>query len=428
MKALNALRGAVPAGALDGRLREVYGCAAAELPRERKRLSALLDDYAAAFGPDGEAGLCSGPGRTELGGNHTDHQHGHILAAAVDLDAVACAGISGDGAARIRSAGYPEMTVDLRALTPQESERGRSAALVRGVAAYLSAHGWPVGGFNACAVSDVPPGSGLSSSAAYEVLVGTIFNHLFCGDAVPPVELALAGQYAENVFFGKPCGLMDQLASAVGGAVSVDFLDPARPVVERVPWDAESHGYALCVIDSGGSHAGLTDEYAAIPGEMGAVARFFGKSVLRQVDEAAFWARLDAVRGACGDRAALRAVHFFAENALAPRQARALLAGDFEEYLRLVRLSGRSSALHLQNLSCTGRPREQAVPLAIAAAEHLLDGAGAVRVHGGGFAGTVQAYVPQERREEFRAGMAALLGRDCCRFLRVRPAGGAALT
>ena len=427
MELWSELRRELSAGALDGRLREVYGCGDRELPEKRARLESLMDRYAGQFGKDGTAGLFSGPGRTEMGGNHTDHQHGRVLAAAVDLDAAACAGPSGADAVRIRSEGYPDVTVDLSDLSPREGERETSAALVRGVAARMAELGYHPGGFDACVVSSVLGGSGLSSSAAFEVLIGVIFNHLFCGDSLSMVELAQIGQYAENRYFGKPCGLMDQLTSAVGGVVSIDFADPAAPVVEQIACDPASYGYALCIVDSGGSHMDLTAEYAAIPGEMGAAAAVFGRRWLREVPEEEFWASLPTVRQAAGDRAALRAIHFFADNALAPRQAEKLKKGDFEGFLQDVRASGVSSALHLQNLSCADRPEQQAVPVAIALAEHLLAGKGAVRVHGGGFAGTVQAYVPLDRTEEFRRGMERVLGPGCCHFLRIRPVGGAVL-
>lgn len=427
MNGWNTLREQLSGGGLDGRLLEVYGCGAAGLPRERQRLADLMGEYAAAFGTAGSVGLFSGPGRTELGGNHTDHQHGCVLAAAVDLDAIACAGPNGTNTVRIRSAGYPEVTVELDGLTPKSEERETSAALVRGIAARLAELGHAPGGFNACVSSSVLGGSGLSSSAAYEVLMGVIMNHLFCADALSMVQLAQIGQYAENRFFGKPCGLMDQLTSAVGGVVSIDFADPAAPVVEQVACDIGGYGYALCIIDSGASHADLTDEYAAIPGEMGAVAAYFGKEHLREVEEGAFWAAFPQLRTRLSHRALLRAIHFFEENALAPQQAQALRQGDFDGFLAMVERSGQSSALHLQNLSCSGRSAEQAVPLAIAAAKHLLRGCGAVRVHGGGFAGTVQAYVPLAQTESFRAGMEALLGQGCCHFLRIRPVGGAVL-
>jgi len=423
MDTLSVLRERLAAGGLDARLGEIYGCAGGELARTRARLLRLADEYGARFG-ETEAGFFSGPGRTELGGNHTDHQRGCVLAGAVSLDAAACAGKNGGGVIRIRSEGYPETAVALDSLAPRPEERETTAALVRGMAARAAALGYEIGGFDAVVSSDVPGGSGLSSSAAFEVLTGVILNELFCGGALGPVAIAQAGQFAENEYFGKPSGLMDQLASAVGGAAAMDFRDPDAPRAEKLNVDFEAAGYALCVVDSGADHAGLTGEYAAVPAEMRAVAALFGKEVLRQVDEADFWRELPRVRAEAGDRAALRAMHFFADNGFARREAQALKDGDIAAYLALVRRSGLSSATRLENLYCPARPREQAIPVALAAAEHLLGGEGAVRVHGGGFAGTIQAYVPLGMKEAFRTGMEAALGRGCCRWLRIRPAGG----
>lgn len=427
MNTLSALRGELELGKWDNRLFEIYGCTAGELACKHPRLIHLLDDYESAFGSQGQVGLYSGPGRTELGGNHTDHQHGRVLAAAVELDTIACAGPNDDPIIHILSHGYPEIAVDTRVLSPVEREQGTSAALVRGIAARIVQLGYPVGGFRAYIHSNVPGGSGLSSSAAYEVLIGVILNDLYCGGALTPVQIAQIGQYAENTFFGKPCGLMDQLTSAVGGIVSIDFQHPGQPMVRKLDTSLSTSGYALCIIDSGADHADLTDEYASIPREMGAVAQYLGKPVLREVDESQFWAKLPVLREAVGDRAVLRAIHFFADNRLAEEEAQALEQGDFSCFLSLVECSGLSSALHLQNLSCTTHPQEQALPIAIAAARHLLGSQGAVRVHGGGFAGTIQAYVPQDRMESFRSGMELVLGKGCCHFLRVRPAGGAVL-
>lgn len=423
---VRTLRERLTRGDLDEKLTPVYGAGLGGRLARRK-LETLLDDYARLFGEDGPAGIFSAPGRTELGGNHTDHQHGCVLAAAVNLDAAACAGPSGTREVRISSQGYPEVRMDLSELAPQSAEQGTSAGLVRGIAARFRELGYPVDGFHACIRSDVLGGSGLSSSAAYEVLIGVIFSHLFCGGLVDAVSVAQIGQWAENRYFGKPCGLMDQLTSSVGGIVGIDFADPDAPEVERLDVDLAAQGYTLCIIDSGADHMDLTDEYAAIPAEMGAVARFFGKSVLREVDEPEFWAKLSAVRARAGDRAVLRAMHFFTDNLLAQQQVSALRQGEFGRFLDLVRRSGQSSAEQLQNLSCPSAPRAQAVPVTIGAARHYLSGLGAVRVHGGGFAGTVQAYVPLESTESFRCGMERVLGTGCCHFLKFRSAGGVRL-
>ncbi len=417
------------AGAYDKRLSHIYCCHGPDLAEHRARVSGAVTAYMAAFSapPDAPVSLFSGPGRTELGGNHTDHQHGRVLAASVNLDMLAVAAPNGGMTIRVQSEGYPALAVDLSVLTPQPGEEGTSAALIRGVAAQMAAAGHRLHGFNAYLTSAVPAGSGLSSSAAYEVLMGVILNHLFCDGAFGPVELAQMGQTAENQFFGKPCGLMDQMACAVGGAVAIDFQDPAHPVVERVGFDFPAAGYALCIINSGADHADLTDEYAAITREMGGVAAAFGKTVLRDVDETAFRSRIPALRHSLGDRAILRAIHFFSDNRRAGEEAAALSRGDFEGFLALIRSSGLSSALHLQNTWAAPNPRQQAIPLAIAAAEELLAGQGAVRVHGGGFAGTIQAFVPYDLLSRFKEGMEALLGENMCHVLSIRPEGGCVL-
>lgn len=428
MKTLRNLQNELCSGEYDSRLAKIYGCELCLAHEKRERLLSLLARYETTFGVADCVGLFSGPGRTELGGNHTDHQHGHILAAAVELDTVACAGCSGSNEVHIISEGYPDLILSAAEHDPIPAEEGTSAALVRGILARIAEMGFAVAGFHAVVDSNVLGGSGLSSSAAYEVLIGVIVNHLFCADSLTMIQIAQIGQYAENVYFGKPCGLMDQLTSAVGGVVSIDFGDPASPVVTKLALSPESYGYALCIIDSGADHADLTEEYAAIPHEMGQVARYFGKSVLREVDEHTFWQAIPVLRATAGDRAVLRAIHYFTDNRFAEEEAAALHTGDFRSFLSLVRCSGLSSALNLQNLSCSKYPKEQGIPVALATAEHLLNGKGAVRIHGGGFAGTVQAYVPLEEMDSFRAGMEAVLGAGCCHFLHLRPTGGVVLS
>lgn len=424
MKKQSILAAELEEGALDARLTAIYGCKKTELPQKRERLLALMDTFEKNYGADREVGLYSTPGRTEMGGNHTDHQHGRVLAAAIDLDVIACASKSDSMTVRVLSEGYPEIVIDLSVCQPQKEEEGTTAALIRGVAAKIREIGYPVAGFDACVTSEVLSGSGLSSSAAFEVLIGVIVNDMFCEGTLTQVQLAQIGQYAENVFFGKPCGLMDQLASAVGGIVSIDFADPAEPIVNRLDYDLSASGHALCIIDSGADHADLTDEYAAIPNEMKQVAAFFGKQFLREVEFEEFWANIAKIRKQTGDRAVLRAIHFYTDNLLALKQAQALEKEDFYGFLALVQFSGKSSAEYLQNLYCASQPEAQAVVLTIAAACRLLEGKGAVRVHGGGFAGTVQAYVPFDLIEKFRAGMEMILGEGCCHFLTVRPGGG----
>ena len=367
--------------------------------------------------------IFSAPGRTELGGNHTDHQHGLVLAAAVTLDTKAAAAENNDGCIRVMSEGYAPVTVRLNELEMQPEERNTTAALVRGVAAGFVRRGYGVRGFDAYVVSDVLPGSGLSSSAAFEVLIGTVINAL-SGGALSPAEIARIGQYAENEYFGKPSGLMDQTASAVGGIVAIDFADPGAPVITPVEFDFAGCGYALCIIDSGADHTELTEEYAAITNELKAVCRVFGKEHLREVDEHEFYARIAEVRRAAGDRAALRAAHVFNENKRCAVETAALGNGDFERFLQLVTESGRSSWMYLQNVIPTGSTARQELAFALLLCERLLGGRGAFRVHGGGFAGTVQAFVPVDMLENFRAGIDAVLGAGSCHVLSIRREGG----
>ncbi|MBE5784879.1 MAG: galactokinase [Clostridiales bacterium] len=365
------------------------------------------------------------PGRTELGGNHTDHQHGHVLAAAVDLDTRAAVRRNGTGTIHIHSEGYTPFAVDLTRLSPVSEERFTSAALVRGIAAKFKALGCPMekAGFDACLSSGVPPGSGLSSSAAFEVLIALIFNALFFANSLSPEDLAKIGQYAENEFFGKPCGLMDQMACALGGVVAIDFADPAAPKAERIAFDLSRFGYALFIIDSGAGHADLTSEYAAITDELRAVSRFFGKEHLRHVGKEAFYGALPRLRRETGDRAVLRAMHFFEEDARAVREAEALKAGDIGGFLSLVRESSRSSAIYLQNIVPGGQVKNQELLFTLALAESVLCGAGAVRVHGGGFGGTAQAFVPLTHADRFQSKIETVLGDGSCRRLSFRAAG-----
>ena len=363
--------------------------------------------------------LFSAPGRTEIGGNHTDHQLGRVLAGAVNLETVAAVAENGENVIRVLSEGYPLCEIDLDDLAIRPEEFGTTKALIRGVAAGTGLKK----GFDAYVTSTVLPGSGLSSSAAFEVLLGAIASRLSGAD-LTAVEIAQLGQRVENDYFGKPSGLMDQMASSVGGIITIDFADPDRPVIEHLDFDFAACGHALCIIDSGADHANLTDEYAAIPRDMKAVAALFGKEVLRQVNPAEFFARLSEVRAAVGDRAVMRAMHFFTDNQRVADQVSALKAGNFEEFLRLVNESGRSSWLYLQNVVPAGYTAHQELAVALALADHLLDGRGACRVHGGGFAGTIQAFVPMDMLEDFRAGMEAVLGEGSCHVLSIRPEGG----
>ncbi len=384
----------------------------------------MLDaGFSAAFGSMPER-YFSAPGRTEIGGNHTDHQRGRVLAAAVNLDTVAAVRLNGTDQIRILSKGYPMCEVDVKELQPKEEEINTTPALIRGVVARFVQLGCVVKGFDAYCESTVLPGSGLSSSAAYEVLVGTILNHMFFEKRVSQAEVAQIGQYAENVFFGKPCGLMDQTASAVGNLVSIDFYDKGNPKIQSLMFDFASCKHALCIIDTHASHADLTDEYAAIPNEIKAICAHFGKEVLTQIEEEEFFASIPVLREKCGDRAVLRAVHFYQENARVPKQVAALEEGDFDTFLKLIKESGYSSYMYLQNVIPAGYKEHQDVAVALAMCEYFLNGRGAYRVHGGGFAGTVQAFVPFDILDHFVAGMDGFLGEGSCHVLSIRPQGG----
>lgn len=394
-----------------------------KLAVQPQELKPLIDGFFAAFGGTPER-FFSAPGRTEIGGNHTDHQRGRVLAGAVNLDTRAAVRCNGTGSIRILSKGYPMSVVDLAVLTPQPEEVNSTPALIRGVAARFTELGCKVQGFDAYVESTVLPGSGLSSSAAFEVLVGTIINHLFFEGKVSQPEIAMIGQYAENVFFGKPCGLMDQTASAVGGMVTIDFAEKDNPDIQPVAFDFAACGHALCIIDSGADHADLTDEYAAVTLEFKALCAHFGKEVLTQVPEADFYAQIPALRAKCGDRAVMRGIHEYEENKRVTQQVNALRTGDFEEFLRLIKESGYSSYMYLQNVIPAGYIQHQDMAVALGLCQHYLQGRGAYRVHGGGFAGTVQAFVPFELLDSFRAGIDSALGAGACHILSIRPEGG----
>ncbi len=365
----------------------------------------------------------SAPGRAEIGGNHTDHQHGCVLAAAIQLETKAEVRLNDTDRIRIVSEGYPHTEICLSDLAVHPEEKNTTAALVRGVAAAFAARGCRLAGFDASIMSTVLPGSGLSSSAAFEVLLGRILNGLFFDGRMSPAEIARIGQYAENIYFGKPCGLMDQMASSLGGLVFLDFADPAQPIAEAVEFSFAEHGYTLCTVDSGADHAGLTADYAAIPQEMHAVAACFGKDVLREVDEQAFYCELPRLRRAAGDRAVLRAMHFFDEDQRVRRQVQALREGQLQAFLDGVNASGDASWELLQNLTPPGAVEHQSMALTLALCRRLLGGAGAVRVHGGGFAGTVLAFVPDDRMAAFSAGIAQTLGPNACCPLQIQSDG-----
>ena len=418
MKSIPVWKQELSDGVHAARLASLYCCAPAETASEAARYAAVLDGLEKTFGSHAEAGLYSAPGRTEIGGNHTDHQHGRVLAGSVNIDMIAAAAPNDKNQLRVQSEGYDLCVIDLNDLEARKEEENTTAALQRGA---------KLAGLDVYISSNVPKGSGVSSSAAFEVLIGVILNDCFMTEKVSPIAIAQIGQWAENVYFGKPCGLMDQMASSVGNIITIDFASPAKPVVEPVAVDFSKAGLALCILDSGADHADLTDEYAAIPAECRAVAAVCGGEVLRDVPFETFLAKLPECRRQCGDRAVLRAFHVYADNDRVAKQVAALHDGDFDTFLCLVNESGRSSWEYLQNVIPAGYKEHQEVGVTIAAAKHLLGDKGAVRVHGGGFAGTVQAFVPVEMLDEFKAGMEAILGEGRCHVLSIRPEGGAVL-
>lgn len=387
-----------------------------------KRYYALVNAFSETYG-DGDLRLFSAPGRTEIGGNHTDHQHGRVLAGTVDLDIIAVVRPASEPRIRITSPGYGEIDVSLDRTDPDPKEEGSPAALVRGMAAGFTQRGISVHGFDACTDSLVYPGSGLSSSAAFGVLVGIILREL-CGCDIGMTEIAKLAQKAENRWFGKPCGLMDQLTCAVGGLVAIDFEDPSEPKVEKLDLDLAAFGYVLCITGPIGSHADLTEAYADVPREMGIVAEAMGKKYLREIPPADFYAAMPDLLNTCPDRAILRAIHFFTDNDRVSLQADALRRGDFAAFLNLINESGRSSYQYLQNVYHEG---EQRLAVALAESERVLMGAGACRIHGGGFAGTIQAFIPSDMAAEYSGAMERLFGHGVCRTLSIRPIGATAI-
>ncbi len=401
----------------------LYGTKKEVLSAQKKRYETAVEKFTELYPEREDIYLYSAPGRTEIGGNHTDHQHGCVLAAAVQLDVLGVVAFHEDGVIRVCSEGYHPFTVELSDLSVQDGEKG-SAAIVRGIVARFAALGAKVGGFDLYCTSDVLAGSGISSSAAFETLIGTIIDLHYNDGKAGAVEIAKIGQYAENVYFGKKCGLMDQMASSVGGLVFIDFADTEAPVIEPFAFDFEQAGYCICVTDTGGNHVNLTPDYVAVREEMESVAAQFGKEYLRQVDETDFYRELPGLRATCSDRAILRAMHFFGDNHRAREEAEALREGNVDKFLSLVQESGNSSEALLQNLYSTSTPTEQAIPFGVAVSKRILNGKGAVRVHGGGFAGTIQAFVPLALAESYVTEMERIFGAGACYVFRIRPVGG----
>ena len=427
MKSVSAWKQELAAGVHAARLASLYCCTPEETPAQAARYTAVLNGLETTFGAHTEAGLYSAPGRTEIGGNHTDHQHGRVLAGSVNIDMIAAAAPNSLNQLRVQSEGYDLCVIDLADLAARKEEENTTISLLRGECEAFRQRGAALSGLDVYISSNVPKGSGVSSSAAFEVLIGVILNDCFMTDKVSPIAIAQIGQWAENVYFGKPCGLMDQMASSVGNIITIDFADTAHPDVEPVQVDFSKAGLALCILDSGADHADLTDEYAAIPAECRAVAAVCGGEVLRDVPFADFIAKLPECRKQCGDRAVLRAFHIYADNDRVAKQVAALRNNDFVTFLQLVNESGLSSWDYLQNVIPAGYKEHQEVAVTIAAAKHFLGGKGAVRVHGGGFAGTVQAFVPVELLADFKKNMEAVLGESRCHVLSIRPEGGAVL-
>ena len=411
-------------GELDDSLKYLY-CSNDDVSFYRERLLGLIDGYGEIFGETDEISLFSAPGRTEIGGNHTDHQHGCIIAGSVNLDVIAAVSFNNENVVRIKSKGYPMDEIDLNDLDIHEEEYDKAISLIRGVLKRFNDMGYALKGFNAYTESNVMKGSGLSSSAAFEVLVGTIANHLFANSEVNPVEIAKIGQYAENVYYNKPSGLLDQMASSVGAVVAVDFEDNSAPVVKKVDFDLNKFDHSLCIIDSGADHAELTGEYAAVTEEMRLISDYFGKNYLREVSKADFIAQMKNIREKIhNDRAVLRAIHYFNDSDRAVAETKAIETGDFEKFCSLVKESGRSSFMYLQNVYASSMPKSQAVSLTLALCDEFLGERGAYRVHGGGFAGTVQAFVPNDMIDDFKAKIESVLGEGMCYILSIRPTGG----
>lgn len=419
---LSEMKAAITNGKYDEMFVYLYGEKDAD--EAKQRYLSVVDEFAEFFGyTEGEFYAFSSPGRTELCGNHTDHNYGKVLAGAVNIDVIGIVCKNNTGKIRVKSRGHAINDISIDELEPKKEEEGKSTSILRGVTARIKQLGYEIGSFDAYTVSNVPAGSGLSSSAAYECLLGCILSELYNGGAIGNVELAKISQFAENEFFGKPCGLMDQLTIATGSTVKFDFKDINNPSIEKLDYDFRKSGYSLCITNTGGSHADLTDDYAAVRGEMEAVAEFFGKNVLREVDKNEVIAKIPEIRERLGDRAVLRAMHFYGENEKVDSAAQALKNDDFETFLECISASGRSSYMYNQNVFSTKAPAQQGISLGINIAERVLGKKGAFRVHGGGFAGTTQAFVPNELVGEYKAAVEAVFGEGSCSVLSIRPCG-----
>lgn len=414
----------IESGRVNDKFTLLYGNGEDVTKQQKDRYIQAIKNFEDLYPGHNEISIFSAPGRTEICGNHTDHQHGCVLAAAVNLDAIAVVAFHNENVIRIKSAGYEPVIIELDNLDIHPEEEGTTSSLIRGMAAQFNNMGVKVGGFNAFITSDVLSGSGLSSSAAFEVLIGNIIDRHYNQGKAGAVKIAQMGQFAENKYFGKESGLLDQMVSSIGGFVFIDFKDTMNPVIEKHECDFEEGGLRLIITDTKGSHADLTDDYESVPSEMKLVAKQFGKKVLREVDEQNFYESLGKLRSTCSDRAILRAAHYYGDNKRVGKEVEALDAKDFAVFLELVRESGKSSAQLLQNLYSTKKPGEQGIPLALMVGERILGKNGAYRVHGGGFAGTMQAFVPNELVDSYKKAMVSLFGEGCCYVLNIRSTGG----
>ncbi|MBO5009305.1 MAG: galactokinase [Clostridia bacterium] len=415
--------------ALKGGALEKYSHLYSDIKAETERFISAIDAFAKKYGEDRDISIMSVPGRSEIIGNHTDHNRGKVLAGAINRDIIAVVSRNDDGVVRFFSEGYSPDTVDLSAVgDPSAFKKFTSRALVAGMAKGLMDKGYTLGGFDAYSTTEVLKGSGLSSSAAFEVMIGNIFNHLYLDGSVDNKEIAKLAQFSENVYFGKPCGLMDQMACAVGGFVYIDFADQNQPIVEPIAFDVKAEGYSLCIVNTGGNHANLNDDYASVPAEMRAAAAVLGKEVLSGVSEEELIANASKIREAAGDRAFLRAIHFVRENKRVEAARDALKAGEIESFFNSLILSGRSSFQYLQNVYTTINVKEQGLSVALALTDGYLSGkGGSFRVHGGGFAGTIQAFVKTEELPGYMALMDSVLGDGAAMPLNVRPLGAVKL-
>lgn len=420
---VNELIAVINDGTYDENLKAVYVTDEA-VQSQKPRYVETLNDFGELFGYDREVNIMSAPGRTEVCGNHTDHNNGKVLAASINLDAIAVVSKNDDNIIRVKSKGHKMNVVDLNDLVPNEANFGSSTTLVQGVAATIKNLGYTVAGFDACTASDVMGGSGLSSSAAFEVLLGSVLSYMFNDGKISPVEIAKVAQYSENVFFGKPCGLLDQMASSVGTFVTIDFKSVKDPVIKKIDFDFSKSGHSLCIVDTHGNHSDLTDDYAAVRTEMESVAQALGKNVLREVSYEEFFAALPELTGRVNDRAILRAIHFFNENKRVEKAVECLENNDFEGFKQVIIDSGRSSFMLNQNVYTPKNPTEQKLSLALAISKELLDGKGAWRVHGGGFAGTIQAFVPNDMLDTYKKTIEGVFGEGSCHVLIIRPVGG----